>query len=400
MSVANTESAPSQAQVPASASAPASTPATSTPAAAPATPAAQPASPSKPAVTLAPAPVPQATPWKSISATPSPKSGIELLDTPKKPTNAAQQRAREPKRSTTGKEKWVVITPAPEDISSNQHANANQSSNSRPRTNNKRQQGTKRRTNTRGNSRDGSNSNHNGNGNNNRSRQRNDDDKQEKNDDKRKHYDQRSNGSSGETGNANDGNASSNGYRNKQRNGAPRPGHQVPYYPAMPMMPGMPGMPGMPVPGMVPAMPIPGAGVYENAFTQLVAQLNYYFSVENLCKDLFLRRNMDDNGFVPISFIAGFNRIRALAQSADIVAQALLNVPNAEVQGGLVRPVHQYERWVMPRESRVAEAQVENHANITPTSAAADPASAGASAPVVDVEFRAESATPFVPKTN
>lgn len=33
------------------------------------------------------------------------------------------------------------------------------------------------------------------------------------------------------------------------------------------------------------------------------------YSQDNLCKDLFLRQNMDEQGWVPISLIAGFNRV-------------------------------------------------------------------------------------------
>lgn len=35
----------------------------------------------------------------------------------------------------------------------------------------------------------------------------------------------------------------------------------------------------------------------------------YGCSDENLCKDPFLRQNMDEQGWVPISLIAGFKRV-------------------------------------------------------------------------------------------
>ena len=37
------------------------------------------------------------------------------------------------------------------------------------------------------------------------------------------------------------------------------------------------------------------------------------FSVDNLCRDIYLRSNMDDQGFVPVSIIAKFNRVRSLS---------------------------------------------------------------------------------------
>jgi La domain len=39
------------------------------------------------------------------------------------------------------------------------------------------------------------------------------------------------------------------------------------------------------------------------------ANLALFFSSENLCKDPFLRRNMDGEGWVPLSVIAGFNKV-------------------------------------------------------------------------------------------
>ncbi|CAA6656002.1 unnamed protein product [Spirodela intermedia] len=40
----------------------------------------------------------------------------------------------------------------------------------------------------------------------------------------------------------------------------------------------------------------------------LLQQIEYYFSPENLCRDVFLRQNMDEEGWVPVSLVAGFRR--------------------------------------------------------------------------------------------
>ena len=50
----------------------------------------------------------------------------------------------------------------------------------------------------------------------------------------------------------------------------------------------------------------------------------YYFSDDNLQKDFFLRNQMDDEGFVPISVIAGFNRLQALTQDTDLIKEVSL----------------------------------------------------------------------------
>ena len=39
-------------------------------------------------------------------------------------------------------------------------------------------------------------------------------------------------------------------------------------------------------------------------------QIEYYFSAENLVKDTFLRRSMDNDGFIPITVLAGFPRVQ------------------------------------------------------------------------------------------
>jgi la-related protein 1 len=48
-------------------------------------------------------------------------------------------------------------------------------------------------------------------------------------------------------------------------------------------------------------------------FNMLRSQIEYYFSIENLCKDMYLRKRMDSQGFVPLHFIAAFKRVRELS---------------------------------------------------------------------------------------
>nr|KAJ0214793.1 hypothetical protein LSAT_V11C400212970 [Lactuca sativa] len=42
---------------------------------------------------------------------------------------------------------------------------------------------------------------------------------------------------------------------------------------------------------------------------RIVTQIDYYFSNENLVKDTYLRQNMDEQGWVPVSLIAGFKKV-------------------------------------------------------------------------------------------
>lgn len=47
----------------------------------------------------------------------------------------------------------------------------------------------------------------------------------------------------------------------------------------------------------------------------------YYFSVENLERDFFLRRKMDQQGFLPISLIASFHRVQALTTNVSLILE-------------------------------------------------------------------------------
>ncbi|KIW82483.1 hypothetical protein Z517_05510 [Fonsecaea pedrosoi CBS 271.37] len=48
--------------------------------------------------------------------------------------------------------------------------------------------------------------------------------------------------------------------------------------------------------------------------SMVMTQIEYYFSIDNLCKDLFLRKHMDGQGYVPLSVIANFKRIKTLTE--------------------------------------------------------------------------------------
>lgn len=49
----------------------------------------------------------------------------------------------------------------------------------------------------------------------------------------------------------------------------------------------------------------------------------YYFSEENLNRDFFLRRKMDEEGFLPITLIASFHRVQALSADLALVITAI-----------------------------------------------------------------------------
>ncbi|UJR21259.1 hypothetical protein I4U23_024354 [Adineta vaga] len=52
-------------------------------------------------------------------------------------------------------------------------------------------------------------------------------------------------------------------------------------------------------------------------------QVEYYFSIENLAVDIFLRQQMTKDGYVPLSLIASFNRVRSLCDDIQLIADAV-----------------------------------------------------------------------------
>lgn len=47
----------------------------------------------------------------------------------------------------------------------------------------------------------------------------------------------------------------------------------------------------------------------------------YYFSLDNLERDFFLRRKMDQEGFLPVGLIASFHRVQALTTDVNLILE-------------------------------------------------------------------------------
>ncbi|KAK0656065.1 hypothetical protein B0T16DRAFT_384832 [Cercophora newfieldiana] len=71
--------------------------------------------------------------------------------------------------------------------------------------------------------------------------------------------------------------------------------------------------------------PVPQYGPYmyppqlDPIIPVVKAQVEYYFSLENLCKDHYLRKRMDSQGFVQFNTVAGFKRMRDLVKDEDTI---------------------------------------------------------------------------------
>jgi hypothetical protein len=81
----------------------------------------------------------------------------------------------------------------------------------------------------------------------------------------------------------------------------------------------------------------------------LQSQIEYYFGTENLCRDIYLRRHMDSQGWVPLSFIAGFNRVQVLSADLDLIRQSLQTSILVELDStsSCVRRSGDFQQWIM-----------------------------------------------------
>ena len=89
----------------------------------------------------------------------------------------------------------------------------------------------------------------------------------------------------------------------------------------------------------------------------LTVYREYYFSVDNLCKDMFLRKHMDSQGFVFLSVISDFNRIRQLTTDLEIIRSVCYQSQNIEYKIGAdgrdrLRRRDGWETWILPLKDR------------------------------------------------
>ena len=63
----------------------------------------------------------------------------------------------------------------------------------------------------------------------------------------------------------------------------------------------------------------------------LAAQLEYYFSRENLANDTYLVSQMDGDQYVPIWTVANFNQVKKLTTDIKLITDVLKESPNVQV---------------------------------------------------------------------
>ncbi|KAF9540721.1 La ribonucleoprotein domain member 1 [Mortierella hygrophila] len=82
----------------------------------------------------------------------------------------------------------------------------------------------------------------------------------------------------------------------------------------------------------------------------ILRQMEYYFSVENLCKDVYMRKQMDDEGYVPLSLVANFNRVKYLTTDHALIKDVLKISKEIETKGDKIRRRGDWATWVFPKE--------------------------------------------------
>ncbi|OTA54318.1 hypothetical protein K449DRAFT_426324 [Hypoxylon sp. EC38] len=134
-----------------------------------------------------------------------------------------------------------------------------------------------------------------------------------------------------------------------------------------------------PLPGMPydPTMFSHGSGAYSpytdpnHLLSGVLSQVEYYFSIDNLCKDWYLRKFMDSQGFVPLDVIASFKRMQEIAADWQLIRIACDSSPLIEyivTEDGQdkVRRREQWEPWVLAMHMRHPTAQHDGPANYHP----------------------------------
>ncbi|KAH8884039.1 hypothetical protein GQ53DRAFT_830230 [Thozetella sp. PMI_491] len=107
--------------------------------------------------------------------------------------------------------------------------------------------------------------------------------------------------------------------------------------------------------------PVP---TYEPSILQIAqAQIEYYVSINNLCKDRFLRSHMNDDGWVDLNVIANFKRMLDLTKGdREVVRTACLMSDHVEVVVGddgieRLRARNHWQSFTLPDSDRVPEAR-------------------------------------------
>ena len=117
--------------------------------------------------------------------------------------------------------------------------------------------------------------------------------------------------------------------------------------------------------GIMSAIPYNPYEEQVTLFGMVTMQMEYYFSLDNLCKDMFLRKHMDSQGYVFLSVLAGFNRIVALTTDIELIRYVCFNSQKIEFKPGQLwqdgrdrlRARDNWKNFVLSKDQRDSSAQ-------------------------------------------
>ncbi|KAI3420681.1 HTH La-type RNA-binding domain-containing protein [Psidium guajava] len=100
--------------------------------------------------------------------------------------------------------------------------------------------------------------------------------------------------------------------------------------------------------GPFPVQPPPD--VYSPLHFEILRQIEYYFSKDNLIKDLHFRKEWNGQGWVHISIIAAFKKVSSMTRDINLILDAIRTSTMLEIQGEMVRKRDDWERWLVPKD--------------------------------------------------
>eukprot|EP01101_Sappina_pedata_P004236 TRINITY_DN175_c2_g1_i2.p1 TRINITY_DN175_c2_g1~~TRINITY_DN175_c2_g1_i2.p1 ORF type:complete len:381 (+),score=194.33 TRINITY_DN175_c2_g1_i2:56-1198(+) len=83
---------------------------------------------------------------------------------------------------------------------------------------------------------------------------------------------------------------------------------------------------------------------------QILTQIHHYFSIDNLCRDIYLRNQMDQEGYVNIEVLMPFNRLKDISSDKALILSAVANSKTIEVKEDKIRLKNDWSRWIFPLE--------------------------------------------------
>ena len=76
----------------------------------------------------------------------------------------------------------------------------------------------------------------------------------------------------------------------------------------------------------------------------------FYFTCDNLVRDIFLRQHMDVDGYVPLAFVGSFQAVYSVHQDYESLFEAMKHSKTIQLdeQNEKIRLRTDWQKWVWP----------------------------------------------------